>query len=206
MQRHSPVYNWFSRATSCCHSLSNEPLAGALLLVNHRMSDVAAIHHPTPTGMAPGWSTDITRLLFSFKILPSFFLKVFWVGEASQTSRGKLLSSPAADWRLALFTWTTGIFRPYGCQCLCLRSRVSLWASKAKPLIGHGSSITQSNPFHPKSHPNSYEEWDPRNGLYASQRPKSRLREGQVVCVKTTLIPSWCQAMYTSVLSLSWHA
>lgn len=151
MQRHSPVYNWFSRATSCCHSLSNEPLAGALLLVNHRMSDVAAVHRPTPTGMAPRWSTDITRLLFSFKILPGFFLKVFWVGEASQTSRGKLLSSPAADRRLALFTWTTGIFRPYGCQCLCLRSRVSLWASKAKPLIGHGSSITQSNPFHPVS-------------------------------------------------------
>lgn len=110
-------------------------------------------HHagiPTPPMEFP-CGTD----LFSFKILPGFFLKVFWVGEASKTSRGDLLSSPAAGRRPALFTWTTGIFRPYGCQCLCLGSGVSLWASKAKPLIGHGSWITQRNPFHPKSHPNS---------------------------------------------------
>lgn len=37
--RDTRVYNWFSRATSCCHSLSNEPLAGALLLVEHGVSD-----------------------------------------------------------------------------------------------------------------------------------------------------------------------
>lgn len=95
MQRHSPVYNWFSRATSCCHSLSNKPLAGALLLVNHRVSDGSTTL--PPTGMASCWNTDIThgislldRLLFCFKMFADIFLKVFWVDEASQTSRGEL--------------------------------------------------------------------------------------------------------------------
>lgn len=132
----------------------------------------------------------------------NIFYKVFWVVEASQTC---CYCPPAADWRLTLSPWTTGNFRPYGCQCLCLRSRVSLWAPKAKPLIGHGSSIKQSNPFHPRSHPNSQEEWDPWNGRYVSQKPKSSLREGRVVCEKTTLVPRWCQTMRESVLCLVWH-
>lgn len=55
MQRHSPVYNWFSRATSCCHSLSNEPPAGALMLMKPRVSGGAAVHHQN------GTVTDITR-------------------------------------------------------------------------------------------------------------------------------------------------
>lgn len=69
-----------------------------------------------------------------------------------QTNR---CSSSAACWMPALFPWTTGILKPYGHQCLRLKSRVSLWASTVKLLIGHGSSITQRNPVHPKSHPNS---------------------------------------------------
>ncbi len=153
--------------------------------------------------MESPWGTHCFSLLKSY---PTCFLLAFRVCEAFKTSREELLSGPAAGRRLALFTWTTGMFRAHGRQCLCLRSGASLWASKAKPLIGHGSSITQSNPFHPKSHPNSYEEWDPWNGLYASQRSKCRLRKEQVVCEKTTLIASWCQAMCVSVLCLSWHA
>lgn len=69
-----------------------------------------------------------------------------------QTNR---YSSSAACRMPALFPSTTGILKPYGHQCLRLKSRVSLWASMVKLLIGHGSSITQRNPVHPKSHPNS---------------------------------------------------
>lgn len=80
MQAHSPVYNWFSGATSCRHSLSNEPLAGALLLVKRGVSDGAAIRRPAPSGMAPcyghqPWNFHVHRLLFPFKIQPDFFLK-----------------------------------------------------------------------------------------------------------------------------------
>lgn len=157
------VYNWFSRATFCCHSLSNELLAGAQLLLNHTVSDVPAIHRPTPSRMAPCWNTDIScgislwdRHLFHFKIHGDSFLKVFRVGEASKTlprRTGVHPQLPAGC--LPRFPWATGILKPHGHQCLCLRLRVSLWASTVKLLIGHGSSITQSNPVHPKSRPNS---------------------------------------------------
>lgn len=175
MQRRSPVYNWFSRAASCCHSLSNEALTGALELVNHRASHGAAARHPA----APCWNTDITLWNFhvgqTFKTLHDFVLK----GILSQRSIPNLQRKSRRPPQLPVRAGQQVSSDHYGRQCLCLRSRVSLWASKAKPLIGHGSSITESKPFHPKSHPNSEEEWDPWNGLDASQRPESGFGRGE---------------------------
>ena len=174
MQRRSPVYNWFSRAASCCHSLSNEALTGALELVNHRASHGAAARHPA----APCWNTDITLWNFhvgqTFKTQHDFVLK----GILSQRNIPNLQRKSRCPPQLPVQAGQQVSSDLYGRQYLCLRSRVPLWASEAKPLIGHGSSITESKPFHPKSHPNSLEEWDPWNGLDASQRPKSGFGRG----------------------------
>lgn len=61
-----PLVNRFSRSTSCCHSLPDEPLAGALVLVKQGVSAKATIHHPTPTGMAlhHPWNFHVDRPLF----------------------------------------------------------------------------------------------------------------------------------------------
>ncbi len=60
MQGSSCVYNWFSRAASCCQSLSNKLSPGALVLINHGASDAPAPpfftgwHHPEIPGSGCG--------------------------------------------------------------------------------------------------------------------------------------------------------
>lgn len=133
--------------------LRMSPLTGALVLVNQ------GVELPDPR-----WNGTTSPLEFpccSFNIQPSSFIR-------SLESAKRPKPAVSAPQLLTLSPWRAGNVRPFGCQCLCLSSRVSLWAPKAKPLIGHGSSITQSNPFHPRSHPNSQEDWEPWNGRYVS--------------------------------------
>ncbi len=74
MQGSSCVYNWFSRAASCCQSLSNKLSPGALVLINHGASDA-----PAP----PFFTRDGTIQKYQDQAVEWDYLKRSWSHEVS---------------------------------------------------------------------------------------------------------------------------
>lgn len=159
MQRRSSVYNWFSRATFCCHSLPNQPPGWRP--VAHQTSHVK--RRQTLTAIPPlglHRAGKLTSPQDSPSETGSFLcINAAWLVFPTQPEMAKYPKPPGKAWHRSCLSGTRPFSRdnryPRAPWCLPLRSWVSLWASVAKLLIGHGSSITQRNPFHQNSHPNS---------------------------------------------------
>lgn len=118
MQRHSSVYNWFSRPTSCCHSLSNE--SAGWCPVAHQPQSVSRGRRsplPTPIRMAPCGKPDITPWIFHSG--NGLFLGIRLYADLFSEdilSWSKYSKPPGKTWWLSQllqrFPQTTGIVKP----------------------------------------------------------------------------------------------